>query len=66
LEKLIVGADRVTEHHDEARASLADCRSGRGDFVNLLIGHSNRAEGCQVTATFVRRALRLATFRSVG
>ena len=66
LERLIAGSDRVTEHHDEVRASLADYRSGRGDFVDILIGHINRTQGCEATATFDRRAARLGTFRSVG
>jgi predicted nucleic-acid-binding protein len=66
LERLIAGADRVAEHHDEVRASLADYRAGLGDFVDILIGHVNRAQGCEATATFDRKATRLGTFRSVG
>ena len=66
LERLIAGTDRVTEHHDAVRASLSDYRSGRGDFVDILIGHINRAHGCEATATFDRKAARLPTFRSVG
>ena len=66
LERLIAGADRVTEHHDQVRTSLADYRAGRGDFVDILIGHVNRAQGCEATATFDRKATRLGTFRSVG
>ncbi len=66
LERLIAGSDRVTEHHDEVRASLADYRSGRGDFVDILIGHINRAHGCEATATFDRKAARLDTFTAVG
>ncbi len=66
LERLIAGTDRVAEHHDAVRASLADYRSGRGDFVDILIGRINRAHGCEATATFDRRVSRLATFRSVG
>ncbi len=66
LEKLIAGADRVVEHHEAVRASLADYRSGRGDFVDILIGRINRDQGCEATATFDRKAMRLGTFRSVG
>lgn len=66
LERLIAGTDRVTEHHDAVRASLADYRSGRGDFVDMLIGHIDLSQGCEATATFDRKAARLGTFRGVG
>src|SRR5712691_935987 len=38
VEGLLVGDDRVVEHHDVVRASLEDFKRGRADFADALIG----------------------------
>ena len=65
VEGLIAGVDRVVEHHHAVRASLDDFRAGRLDFTDALIGHVNRARGCEATATFDRKAARLEGFMHV-
>lgn len=46
--------------------ALAHYRAGRADFADCMIGLENAASGCEYTATFDRRASRLAEFRLVG
>ena len=62
VESLLDGVDRVLEYHDEMRAGLADFKSGRADFIDSIITRINRARGCQVTATFDRKAAKLEGF----
>ena len=62
LEMLMTGTDRVFEYHDEVRGALDDYRSGRADFIDAFIVRINRARGCEVTATFDRKAARLDGF----
>lgn len=59
LDSLLAGQDRVIEAYDDVSAALDDYRSGRADFVDSLIGHINRTRGCEATATFDRRAVKL-------
>jgi predicted nucleic-acid-binding protein len=66
VEGLLAGDDRVVEHHDEVQASLEDFKAGRADFADALIGHINRARGCEATATFDRKAARLDGFVRVS
>ncbi len=66
LEMLMAGNDRVFEHHEEVRAALKAFSSGRVDFVDALIAAINRARGCDVTATFDRRAAKHAGFIHVA
>jgi predicted nucleic-acid-binding protein len=66
IEGLLAGDDRVVEHHDEVRASLEDFKAGRADFADALIGHINRARGCEATATFDRKAAKLDSFIPVA
>jgi predicted nucleic-acid-binding protein len=65
VEGLLVGGDRVVEHHDAVRASLEDYKAGRVDFTDALIGQINRARGCETTATFDRGAGKLDGFTLV-
>ena len=62
VEGVLAGGDRIVEHHDAVRASLEDYRAGGTDFVDALIGHINRARGCDATATFDQKAARLDGF----
>lgn len=66
VEGLLAGDDRVVEHRDAVRASLADYKAGRLDFTDALIGHVNRAQGCEATATFDRKAAKLEGFVAVA
>jgi predicted nucleic-acid-binding protein len=66
LESLLGGSDRIIEHHDAVRASVEDYKAGSVDFTDALIGHINRAYGCEATATFDRRAAKLDGFVSVA
>jgi predicted nucleic-acid-binding protein len=66
VEGLVAGADRIVEHQDAVRASLDDYTAGRLDFTDALIGHVNRARGCQATATFDRKAAKLDGFIRVS
>lgn len=52
---------------DEAlvRNALAVYRTGRTDFVDVLIGLRNRHLGCTTTATFDEAAALLSTFDAV-
>ena len=63
---LLAGDDRVVEHHDEVRAALPDYKSGRGDFIDALIVRINRSQGCDGTATFDRKAIKLNGFVPVN
>ena len=66
IEGLLIGGDRIVEHHDAVRASLEDYKKGQADFVDALIARVNRAYGCEVTATFDRKAARLDGFVQVA
>ena len=66
IEGLLAGRDRLVEHDGAVRASLEDFREGRLDFTDGMIGHINRARGCEATAIFDRKAARLDGFVRVG
>jgi predicted nucleic-acid-binding protein len=66
VEGLVIGADRIVEHPDAVRASLDDYKAGRLDFTDALIGHVNRARGCEATTTFDLRAAKLDGFVGVS
>ncbi len=66
LENLLAGDDRVIDQHDQVRTALDDYKSGRLDFTDALILHINRARGCDATATFDRKAAKVAGFMRVG
>jgi predicted nucleic-acid-binding protein len=65
LENLLAGTDRVIDCHNEVHNALADYKAGKLDFVDALILHINRARGCEATATFDRKAARVAGFMQV-
>lgn len=66
VESLLVGADRSVEHPNAVQASLDDYRTGRLDFTDALIAHVNKVRGCEATATFDRKAVRLDGFVAVS
>ncbi|MBK8907420.1 MAG: type II toxin-antitoxin system VapC family toxin [Rhodospirillales bacterium] len=52
----------AVENAPEVWAALRDYRHGRADFADCLIGRTNRARGCGITATFDRAAASLDGF----
>ena len=47
------------------RAALNIYRRGTADFADAVIGHGNRAAGCETTYTFDRKAARLPEFMAL-
>ena len=65
IESLLGGRDRVFENHDDVQAALIEYKSGGIDFTDALIAYVNRSRGCEATATFDRKAVKLNCFVSV-
>jgi predicted nucleic-acid-binding protein len=62
IRSLLASRDIVLEDAESARAAVGVYESSRADFADALIGHANRAHGCDATATFDRVAARLPGF----
>jgi len=62
IEQLIASRDIMLEDAEVVRAALRVFTSRNIDFSDILIAEINRAHGCEVTATFDRRAAKLETF----
>jgi predicted nucleic-acid-binding protein len=54
------------EDAEAVRAALQVFTTHNVDFADVLIAEVNRAHGCKVTATFDRKAAKLAGFLRVG
>ncbi|MBZ0229617.1 MAG: type II toxin-antitoxin system VapC family toxin [Bauldia sp.] len=65
VEELVESRDIAVEDAEAARAALALFRSTNVDFADLLIAERNRERGCEGTATFDKKALKLPTFVAV-
>ena len=65
LERLFRAAQFRIENSDAARAALHLYRTAGADFADALVGRCNRDAGCEATATFDRRAVRLGDFEPV-
>jgi predicted nucleic-acid-binding protein len=65
LDRMLRVAALEVEDFDLAFAALLLYRDGVCDLADALIGHKNRQHGCAATATFDRRAARLAEFMAV-
>ena len=65
VEALLASRDIVLEDHETVRGALRAFERGVADFADALIGLVNRARGCEVTATFDRKAARLDGFEAV-
>jgi predicted nucleic-acid-binding protein len=63
LEKVLDTAQFVVEQAGVARRALDDCRRGREDLADYLIGWRNRRAGCSHTATFDAVLRRSGLFR---
>ncbi len=62
LERLLHAAQLRFEDTEDVRSALRSYRDGLSDFADHLIGATNRAAGCERTATFDRKAARLGDF----
>jgi predicted nucleic-acid-binding protein len=60
---------RVTQFRAESPQivwqALADTRKGQADFSDYLLGRANRANGCEYTATFDKKAGKHEIFRLI-
>lgn len=65
LRTMLTSAELRIEASDMAWSALRGYQSGGADFADCLIGLRNRQAGCETTATFDKRAGRMATHRLV-
>ena len=63
VEALLRAPLLAIEHAELAELALEDYRAGEADFTDALIGLINQRSGCEVTATFERKAGELDSFR---
>ena len=66
IELLLENRDMRLEDADVARDALQEYRMSGVEFADILIGHINLARGCEITATFDRRAAKLKGFVRVS
>ena len=64
IEKLVSASQIRVEDPHAVWAGLRGLRQGQ-DFADIVIGQTNRAAGCEATATFDRRAARLSDFELI-
>jgi predicted nucleic-acid-binding protein len=62
VEELLASNDIILEDAATVRVALRTFASRDVDFADVLIGEVNRARGCEVTATFDRKAAKLDGF----
>lgn len=65
LRTILTSAELRVEAPDMAWSALRSYQSGGAGFADCLIGLRNRQAGCGTTATFDKRAGRIATHRLV-
>jgi len=65
LESIFRTRQFFIEDYEAALAALRQYRLGKADYADALIGYSNKSAGCSVTATFDRKAAKLAVFEEV-
>ncbi len=58
IRQLLRTAELLVEDRETAWSALREFESGGADFADCLIGHRNRARGCDRTYTFDRGAAR--------
>lgn len=56
IRQLLRTAELLVEDRGTAWSALREFEAGGADFADCLIGHRNRARGCDRTYTFDRRA----------
>ena len=64
--RLLASRDIVLEDSEAVRAALHTYVTRKIDFADALIGEVNRRRGCDVTATFDRKAAKLDGFIRVS
>lgn len=63
---LLASRDMRLEDDNLVQLALEDYRATNVDFADILIGHVNLARGCEMTATFDRKAAKLKGFIRVS
>ena len=58
IRQLLRTAEFLVENRESAWSALREFEAGGADFADCLIGHRNRAQGCELTFTFDRSAAR--------
>jgi predicted nucleic-acid-binding protein len=66
VSRLLANSEIVLEDSNAVRAALRTFVERNIDFADALIGEVNRARGCEVTATFDRKAAKLEGFIGVS
>jgi predicted nucleic-acid-binding protein len=66
VKRLLESPEMILEDADAVAAALQTFSNKNVDFADALIGEVNGARGCEVTATFDRKAARLPGFISVA
>lgn len=66
IELLLENRDMRLEDANVACDALREYRTSGVEFADILIGHINLARGCEMTATFDRRAAKLNGFVRVS
>lgn len=66
IEAILRAEALMVEDAPEVWAALKDYRRSRADFADCLIGHTNRAFGCETTATFDKAAAGLDGFDRIA
>lgn len=64
LEGILIAADLAVEDADAAARAVRQFLVGF-DFADIYVGETNRGAGCEVTATFDRKAAKLKIFEAV-
>jgi len=65
IAKLLSTREIMLEDYESVRAALRVFSMRNVDFADALIGEVNRARGCEVTATFDRKAAKLEGFTQI-
>ena len=65
IERVLQADVLVVENEQEVFTAMVAVKEGRGSFADALIGALGSTAGCSYTATFDRKALRLAGFGPV-
>jgi predicted nucleic-acid-binding protein len=63
---LLASRDIRLEDDNLVQLALEDYRATNVDFADILIGHVDIARGCEMTATFDRKAAKLKGFTRVS
>jgi len=62
IERILQAAELTVENEQQVFTAMMALKEGRGSFADALIGALGQRARCEFTATFDRKALRLAGF----